>query len=219
MLKSLDNVANLCTEHCRVDFLIYKWFWFIDRIAQVYWLSVVHCHMTLYSQKAPDCVARYSQCQPMKSLLTKRLIRLFLTHIKPGRKLFRISAWWFQHAFWRPNWSIIQNMTFKYDFFWKMVSIWPQNKLHHCCAGKNNLDAHLNSQSDVNKTGFHTVTLHLKRNHPAYFFRLYLKLPDLGVCIFLPKLYQSLFKIYSICGHITKKYHNPYDTYHTVTLH
>ena len=42
-------------------------------IAHVYRLSAVHCQVTRYSQTVPGYLTWYSRCQPMKSLLTKKL--------------------------------------------------------------------------------------------------------------------------------------------------
>ena len=53
--------------------MIIKWVkvtW-LHIIAQVYKLSAVHCQVTRYFQRVPGYLTRYSQCQPVKSLLTK----------------------------------------------------------------------------------------------------------------------------------------------------
>ena len=54
-----------------------------------------------------------------------QLIRLCLsTYVRPARKSFSLSTWWLQQAFWRPNWSIIQNMT----YFFKWYQSGPNNE-------------------------------------------------------------------------------------------
>ena len=70
-------------------------------IAQVYRLSAVQCQVTRYSQRIPGYLTMYSQCQPIKSLLTKRYpIRLCLsTDVRHWRTLFPLSTWWLQQAF------------------------------------------------------------------------------------------------------------------------
>ena len=40
-----------------------------------------------------------------------------------ARKL-SIFLWWLQQGFWRPNWSIIQNLTLKMTYSFGMVSVW-----------------------------------------------------------------------------------------------
>ena len=91
-------------------------------IAQVYRLSAVHCQVTRYSQTVPGYLTRYSRCQPMKSLLTKKISQsecVFQLMLGLEEHYSPPPLGDFNRLFWRPNWSIIQIMTFKCDLFFK----------------------------------------------------------------------------------------------------
>ena len=77
-----------------------------------------------------------------------------------ARKL-SIFLWWLQQAFWRPNWSIIQNLTLKMTYSFGMVSVWlkiyfliiavlVKTTLMHCPLQKLEL-----VDLEVKKAGFH----------------------------------------------------------------
>ena len=67
--------------------------------AQVYRLSIVYCQVIGYSDSVSGYVSRYSECQLMKSRLTKKKQPIRLCNVRPGSKLFSISICWLQQAF------------------------------------------------------------------------------------------------------------------------
>ena len=126
-------------------------------ITQVYSLSTVHCRVTRYSQRVLGHLTWYSvPANGISFDKNNQAKRLCLsTHIAPG-KIFSLSTWWLQQAFWSPFWSIITHMTLKYDLFFKwhqsdpfnvicIIAVLVKASWMHCL---------LHNQS-VNKPGFH----------------------------------------------------------------
>ena len=88
-------------------------------------------------------------------------IRLCLsTHVKPGKKLFSLCTWGLLQAFWKPNFSIIQNMTLTYFKFFNYIlnSINLAPKVEICTIAllvkSSWMQCPLHNKK-VNKPGFH----------------------------------------------------------------
>ena len=97
-------------------------------IAQVYGLSAAHCQVTWYSQRVPGYNLKLHTlvlCVSQWNLFWQKISQSDCAfQLTLGQeKIFSLSTWWLQRAFWRLNWSIIQNMTLKYDLFFQMASI------------------------------------------------------------------------------------------------
>ena len=89
-----------------------------------------------------------------------------LTHARPGKMILHLHLAT-SIDYWKPNWSIIQNMTSKYNFCFWIYKPGPENEFVTCCVGKNMMHFAIHILK-VNNAGVHIA--HANWHQPTVFF-------------------------------------------------